>query len=88
MEADIFLETSFGKAAMKKIGPVGEGFMLYEAGWLGDNPRQRDVMEVKGAIFRVAKTGPNKGKRTVMVKDSRVTVYVTAAEMDSIKTER
>lgn len=81
MQKDVMAETGFGKAALQKLAPTPENFRLYQAEWLGDKPKDWDVMKVIGAEFRPAKTGPNKGKLTVMVKGSQRTVYVTKAEM-------
>lgn len=81
IDVDIFAPLPFGKAALKKLGPVPENFRLYCAGWLGDRPSEWDTMEVKGAEFRAAKTGPNKGRLTIEVPGTRRTVYVSKAEM-------
>lgn len=83
MEKDVFADQSYGKAALKKMAPVPANFRLYAAGWLGKKPEDFDVMEVTGAEFRVAKSGPNKGKLSVLVPGTKRTVYVTKAEMDS-----
>lgn len=81
MDEDVFAEQSYGKAALQKMAPVPEGFRLYSAGWLGDKPADWTVMEVTGAQFRVAKSGPNKGKLSIMVPGTKRTVYVTETEM-------
>lgn len=74
-------ETSYGRAAMKKLAPVAEGFDIYKAGWLGDKPSEWDTMEVSGAVFREAKSGKNKGQRTVLVTGTKRTTYISKAEM-------
>ena len=61
MTKDVFADQSYGKAALKRMGDVPEIFRLFEAGWLEQKPPFR-TMEVKGAEFRAAKTGPYKGK--------------------------
>lgn len=81
MEHDVFADQSNGKAALQKMAPVPENFRLYSAGWLGDKPKDWTVMEVTGAQFRVAKSGPNKGKLAVMVPGTKRTVHVTKSEM-------
>ncbi|ODP35163.1 hypothetical protein A9762_12275 [Pandoraea sp. ISTKB] len=81
---DIFANQTFGKIALKKLEPLPANFMLYVAGWLGDGTR-RDVMEVSGAVFREAKSGPRKGKLCVMVPGTKRTTYVTADEMDAVE---
>ncbi|MFK4705893.1 hypothetical protein ABIC83_002732 [Roseateles asaccharophilus] len=52
---DIFATTSYGKAALKKLGPVPANFRLYSAGWRGKKPSDWKEMEVKGREFRAAK---------------------------------
>lgn len=79
---DVFASQTFGKVALEKLAPNPPNFMLYIAGWLGDGTR-RDVMEVSGAVFREAKSGPRKGKICVMVPGTKRTTYVTANEMDA-----
>jgi hypothetical protein len=81
MQKDLMAEQAYGKAALKKLAPTPENFLLYEAGWLGDKPSEWTVMKVTGAEFRVAKTGPNKGKLSVMVAGSKRTAFVTEEEM-------
>ncbi|MDD3575726.1 MAG: hypothetical protein PHT38_02430 [Halothiobacillus sp.] len=81
MQEGIMEKMTYGQAALKKLAPVPEGFRLYEAGWIDENPQKRTVMQVTGAVFREAKTGPNKGKMTVKVDGTKQTVYVTADEM-------
>lgn len=81
MRKDVMATESYGKAALQKLAPTPENFRLYEAGWLGNKPSEWTVMKVTGAEFREAKTGPNKGKLSVMVKDSKRTAYVTSEEM-------
>ena len=81
MEVDIFAEHAYGKIALKKLGTVAENFRLYRAGWLGEKPEEFSVMKVEGAEFRAAKSGPNKGKLSMMVPGSQRAVLVTKAEM-------
>lgn len=81
MSVDIFAEFSYGKVALRKIEPTSSAFRLYEAGWLG-NHNERNVMEVTGGEFRVALSGKNKGKLTILIPGSSCTVQVTVAEMD------
>jgi hypothetical protein len=81
MQVDILKDSVFGKIALNKMGSVPEGFRLYEAGWLEDDLIVLPVIKVSGAEFRLAKTGINKGKMTVMVPGTKVSVYVTAEEL-------
>lgn len=84
MQKDVMAEMSYGKAALQKMAPTPENFRLYEAEWLGNKSSEWTVMKVTGAEFREAKTGPNKGKLSVMVKDSERTAYVTHEEMKAL----
>ncbi len=77
MNEKVFENQAFGQAALKKIGHVAENFRLFESGWLEDS----DTMRVTGAEFRNAKSGPNKGRMTIMVPNTKRTVYVTKSEM-------
>lgn len=81
MQKDLMAEHGYGKAALQKLSPTPENFRLYLAEWLGDKPSEWTVMKVTGAEFRVAKSGPNKGKLSIMVDGSKRTVFVTKAEM-------
>lgn len=83
MEIDFFSAESYGKLALKKMAPVSENFRLYEAGWLGKRPEDWTVMKVTGAQFRAAKTGPNKGKLSIMIKDTQRHVHLTREEMQA-----
>lgn len=80
---DIFANTSYGRVALKKLAPVAENFRLYCAGWLGDDPKLWDVMEVTGAVFRAAKTGPRRGQLVILEPGTKRTAYVTTAEMEA-----
>lgn len=67
-------------AAIKQLKtPVPLNFAFYEFKWLDDG--KADVMRVKGAVFRSAKTGKRRGQRAIVVPDTTVTVYVTQAEI-------
>ncbi len=83
---DLFKDTTYGKLALAKLQPTGNNFMLYEAGWLGKN-NERDVMEVIGATFREAKSGPRKGQVCILVPGTQRTTYVTAEEIRAAKAE-
>jgi hypothetical protein len=83
MQKDVMAEQGYGKVALQKMAPTPENFRLYEAEWLGKKPSEFTVMKVTGAEFREAKTGPNKGKLSVIVKDSKRVVYVTREEMNA-----
>ncbi|ADP97764.1 hypothetical protein [Marinobacter adhaerens] len=84
MEKDVFAHTAFGKLALKKMQPVPDNFRLFEAGWLGEQPKDWEVMEVKGAEFRRAKSGPRKGRLAIKIRGTERTVYLTK---DQIKEE-
>lgn len=80
MKEDLFAHTTFGKIALAKIKPTDPNFRLYKAGWLGKG-FERYVMDVTGAVFRVAKSGPRKGELCIRVPCTERTAYVTAEEM-------
>jgi len=83
MDEKLFEQYPYGQAALKKIGEVPDNFRLFDAGWLEDKPEDFDTMKIVGAEFRAAKTGPNKGKLTVMVPGSKRTVYVNKSEIQA-----
>ena len=78
-------DTHFGKAALSKLSKVPENFRIYEAGWLGSNPSEFTIMEVKGAEFREAKSGPNKGKLKIKLPNTDRIVYITKDEISAYK---
>jgi len=78
---NIFADTAYGKAALAKLAPVAENFMLFECGWLGQKVEEMTVMECKGAQFREATKGKNKGKLSIIVKGTERTAYVTQEEI-------
>lgn len=84
MEIDEFATHSFGKAALKKLAPVSENFRLYTAGWLGNKPEEMTVMQVTGAEFRRAKSGPNKGKLSILVRGTKRSAFVTRDEIRAV----
>ena len=77
---DVFADTSYGKAALKKLAPVPENFQLYFAGIAGDI-KTSDTMEVRGCVFRKAAAGPRKGELCIMVPGTVQTVFVSNADM-------
>ncbi len=81
MAIDVFADTAYGKAALKKMGTIPENFRLFCAGFIGKS----DSMEVRGAEFRPALKGPNKGKLTVMVKGTEKSVVVFQRDMDEFR---
>lgn len=88
MSKDLFAEQSYGKIALQKIKPSSPNFRLYSAGWVetGGGPETWESMEVIGAEFREAKSGPNKGKLAVMVPNTRRKVHVHVSEMKAHET--
>jgi hypothetical protein len=89
MTVDIFATERFGQVALRKLAPVSETFRLFSAGWLGTKPKDWKTMRVTGADFRVAKSGPNKGQLSIMVKGTQRSAYVTKEELkaqDAIET--
>lgn len=84
MSEKLFEQHAYGIAAIKKMGNISENFRLYECGWLGGpNPEKWHSMQCTGAEFRAAKSGPNKGKLSIMVPGSKRTIYVSREEIDA-----
>jgi len=88
VDEKLFEQYPYGKAALKKMGAVPDNFRLYEAGFLEERPEEFDTMKVLGAEFRLAKSGPNKGKLAVMVSGTIRTAYVTKAEIQACSVEK
>lgn len=82
-QRDLFADTLFGKIALDKIKPASPNFRLFSAGWIetGGPPESWEVMAVTGAEFREAKSGPNKGKLSIMVPNTPRTVHIHRSEM-------
>ncbi|TJY57207.1 hypothetical protein E4T66_17515 [Sinimarinibacterium sp. CAU 1509] len=78
MHDEMMLDYPPSLAAAKQLGEVPAGFAFFEFECLGDRPEEFTVMKVTGAVFREAKTGKNKGRRTVAIPGTERTVYVTA----------
>ena len=83
MTIDIFANTPYGKVALMKMGKVDKDFRLYRVKWLNWN---REVMEVRGAIFQKAEKGTNKGVLSILVRGTEKCVLVTADEIDGEST--
>ena len=76
-------------AAKAKMKGLPENFMIYKFNWLGDlGDRENCVMEVTGAVFREAKSGPRKGKRCMIVKGTDRTVFLTPTDIEAIDEAR
>lgn len=88
MEKDLFAEQPYGQLALKKLAPVPANFRLYQAGWLGKHPKDFTVMEVRGGEFRVAKSGPNKGKLSILIPGTTRITHVTKDEMNALPKKR
>ncbi|WP_257807078.1 hypothetical protein [Burkholderia glumae] len=75
---DPFADTPFGRLALAKIKPTSPNFRLYEAGWLetGGPPETWEIFEVIGAEFREAKSGPRKGRLSIMVPNTRRVAHI------------
>lgn len=76
-DEDLLASTSFGKAALQKLGAVPENFRLYSAGWIGKRPEDWKVMRVSGRVFRASKDG----KLDIPVPGTIQSVIVTRDEM-------
>lgn len=84
MSKDVFADTPIGRLALQKLAPVPPNFRLYKAAWMG-RATERMVMKLTGAEFRVAKSGPNKGVLSVIVKGTQRVTCCTADELREAK---
>jgi hypothetical protein len=82
MTEPLFEKFAYGKAALKKMGAVPENFRLYSAELRGKHPNYHG-MQLHGAEFRAARTGPNKGKLCIEVDGSERTAYVSMEEIEA-----
>lgn len=80
---DIMGNTNFGRAALRKLGPVPANFRIYSAGWIEKQAKDWRSMKVAGAEFRVAKRGKNVGKLVVLLPGTVRTVVVTKEEIQA-----
>lgn len=78
MTHDTFATFSFGKAALQKMAPTPANFRLYEAENMGPGS---GIMKVKGAEFRIAERGPNRGKLNIIIPGTEKTVYISLDEI-------
>lgn len=76
-EEDLFASTSYGKAALKKLGDVPQNFRLYSAGWIGKKPADWNEMRVTGRVFRASRSG----KLDIPVPGTIQSVIVSKDEM-------
>jgi hypothetical protein len=77
----VMQRTSFAQAALAKLAPVPEGFRIYYGGSVEVNPPFSGQMRVKGAVFREATRGPNKGRLCIRVHGTERAVTVTPEEI-------
>ena len=87
MSDDFFGNTAAGKAALAKLktlNTITENFRFFEAENLGVLSKGTG-MRFRGAEFRVAKSGANKGKLAVAVPGSSLTVYVSYEEINAFR---
>lgn len=80
-DLDLFADLSSARCAYAKMGKRPEGFRFYEMGLMGVPPLFSDTIKFKGAVFREARKGPNKGSRTIRVNFTEREVYVTRTEI-------
>lgn len=93
LKSDPFGKETFGKIALEKmrkqvgVEVLHPDFRLYEAGRVetAGHPSTWDTTEVKGARFRVATKGPRKGLLCIMVPGTKLTAYVTKAEIEAFE---
>lgn len=76
-------------AAKAKMKNLPENFLIYKFEWLGDiTDRESCVMEVIGAVFREAKSGPRKGELCIMVKGTEKVAFLTPDEIDALPEDK
>jgi len=85
-DLDVFKDTKYGQAALRKLAPVAENFRLYCCGYIEKNA-PFEIMKCTGAVFREAKSGPSKGELVVVVKGTERSAYVAQAEILAEKWE-
>lgn len=78
MTNDTYATFPFGKAALQKMAPTPTNFRLYEAENIGPGS---GIMKVKGAEFRIAKRGANRGKLSIIIPGTEKTVYISLDEI-------
>jgi len=86
MTVDIFANYDFGKAALKKMAEkafLSKNFRLY----YGDNLGPEKGMLVRGAEFRKATNGKNKGKLSIMISGTTLQVIVTQKDIAALSDE-
>lgn len=79
MTIDVFANHPSGRAALAKMAPVTDNFRLYEAGIMDSY----GTMLFKGAEFRAAKSGPNKGVLSILVPGTIKSVFVSRSEIEA-----
>jgi hypothetical protein len=75
------------QAALAKLAPVADNFMIYQAGWIGDLNSDARVMKLEGCEFREAKSGPNKGQLCVPVPLTGRTAWLSVDDIRALKVE-
>jgi len=73
-------------SAKAKMGTLNdENFCIYKFEWRGDiKDRANCVLEVTGAQFREAKSGPRKGQKCIMIKNTDKVCFLTPDEIDNL----
>jgi len=66
---DLMDKTSYGKAALRKFGAVPDGFHVFSAEWLGDNPKDWKTMRVMGAQFQGKRRVPGTTMATILTRE-------------------
>lgn len=78
-------QTSYGKAALKKMGEVPENFFIYKAEWLEDHLKDFDTMKVTGAVLRKPIWGAKKDEFCIPIEGTERTVYVNKSDMKEFR---
>jgi hypothetical protein len=66
---DLMDLTRYGKAARLKFGAVPDGFHVFKAEWLGDEPEEWKSMRVTGAQFKGRHRVPDTTMATIVTRE-------------------
>jgi hypothetical protein len=81
-----FDEQDYGRAARSRLKDVHENFRWYISEVVGED--EATAIKLTGAVFREAKRGPNKGKLSIIVKDTQRVAVVSRADVEAYKKEQ
>ena len=74
--------TVAARAKWKNLDP---NFFVYLYSWKGEfADRGNCIMEITGAVFREAKSGPRKGQKCIKVPNTERSTFLTSTEVDDL----